>query len=1114
MESSTEKLIESTGPSGITFIQDVAATDDFFGSHGRLAATIAGVIMHQHAMKVIGLLGPWGSGKSTVIAQMQRHLGPAGDVRTHVFTYDAWLHQSDPPKRSFLERLVGFLQAEGFLKAADWQTELDVLDRRVEDTTSTSTPHLTTGGWMVLLSLILVPAGTRLIGNDWFKVMNESPTLSFGSLMFPIGTVMILSPLIMIAVVQLAWREVRNPFRRAFWRRTNWSGYRSAHSHRSLLALFMNKQIQNESKRVIKAPEPTTIEFQILFRKLLAAVQDPSRRFVLVVDNLDRLSGGEAIAMWTTIRSFFLGAIGAEGADGLLPTVILPIDETSVGRMFSASGDDARTVRSFMDKTFDLTFHVTPPVSSDWHDYLSHKLEAVFGPHHEEVWNLQIGRLYARAIEDGHPVTPRDLNKLVNGIAALWLQWRSAGIPMVSLAYFTIHRANITQDVYAAVQKTAFDISDDDPNWQRSIAALHFGIEPEHAIQVLLRDRLGQALTRGASAPIVAAAAIKGFERVLLKLIDGLQDSDDVEKAVRAVAGAKLDQAFWLDTAWRTMRRLFVRFSPDEALRRPNALRDLAATCPEDELQSFLGQAARLASAARLPESLTSTGAQYVVLFIERLWSAAAEAKLEYPPVSMNATPEQYLGIASALMARFDGSVPFHSDIDTDRLLGQVAADLQVGSVDHLDQRLSLVLDREKPSSWAPLIEAADKAARSTTNPAVTPSAIRVLGALKAEEPAAQAAALQLATDGWLATRTDEAIALPDLPLAARILALRLAVGGPLETDHPGGWTALVEREATFPALIDAAFTDYAPPNFLAGLIKQVTDEPDAKGIIQPVILARLKRDDLGLLYISKIVDDPAPYLDALPSDDRTAFINRLTSYDTFWESLEAGVLSPSAIRLYRPLISAPRVPTEKRQRARRQLLAALKQVSTADWKKAIRGGEEPLNISRELQRERGQPLALGEALMTALKQSMPELLEGSGTGLAERWFVFADLLSTSTRKTLLRNMRDAMISGIAVENLIGTLDAGEARLIEDGAFAARADDVMRHVVLPLVLEEEGQSVLMTIRAALTPIFAQSLKDTQNHLIELVRERWDAGEDVERKRLASLAAGFGFPMGE
>lgn len=35
-----------------------------------------------------------------------------------------------------------------------------------------------------------------------------------------------------------------------------------------------------------------------------------------------------------------------------------------------------------------------------------------------------------------------------------------------------------------------------------------------------------------------------------------------------------------------------------------------------------------------------------------------------------------------------------------------------------------------------------------------------------------------------------------------------------------------------------------------------------------------------------------------------------------------------------------------------------------------------------------------------------------------------------------------------------------------------------------------------------------------NHLIELGRERWDAGEDAERQRLASLAAGFGFPMGE
>ncbi len=297
----------NVGPNGITFIEDAAAVEDFFGSHGRLAKAIASVIVKQATVKVIGLLGPWGSGKSTVIAQMGRHLDPDDEIRTHIFTYDAWLHQSAPPKRAFLERLVAFLHSEGLIKAADWQTEIDVLDRRVEDTETTSTPHLTAGGWMVLLSLILVPAGSRLIGNDWFKVMAEARGWSFGSTLFPAGALMVLSPLLMIAFVQLTWREVRNPFSRAFWQRTNWSRYRQAHSHRSLLALFMNKQVQHESKRVIKTPEPTTIEFQALFRKLFSAVENPARRFVVVVDKLDRLSGAEAIAMWTTIRSFFLG---------------------------------------------------------------------------------------------------------------------------------------------------------------------------------------------------------------------------------------------------------------------------------------------------------------------------------------------------------------------------------------------------------------------------------------------------------------------------------------------------------------------------------------------------------------------------------------------------------------------------------------------------------------------------------------------------------------------------------------------------------------------------------------------------------------------------------------
>ena len=51
----------------LNFIRDVPATKDAFGSHSRIAKALATAIHTQKDLKVVGLLGPWGSGKSTVV---------------------------------------------------------------------------------------------------------------------------------------------------------------------------------------------------------------------------------------------------------------------------------------------------------------------------------------------------------------------------------------------------------------------------------------------------------------------------------------------------------------------------------------------------------------------------------------------------------------------------------------------------------------------------------------------------------------------------------------------------------------------------------------------------------------------------------------------------------------------------------------------------------------------------------------------------------------------------------------------------------------------------------------------------------------------------------------
>src|SRR3546814_953190 len=120
---------------------------------------------------------------------------------------------------------------------------------------------------------------------------------------------------------------------------------------RSILAMFMSKEITNHKNSVTRDPVPTAIEFQKIFRTIMHAVAKTNRRFVFVVDNLDRLPPDQAIEMWSTIRSFFLGAGFLDETDNPeLPTVILPLDAQAVPEIYGKSPDGDPTSRARSDE--------------------------------------------------------------------------------------------------------------------------------------------------------------------------------------------------------------------------------------------------------------------------------------------------------------------------------------------------------------------------------------------------------------------------------------------------------------------------------------------------------------------------------------------------------------------------------------------------------------------------------------------------------------------------------------------------------------------------------------------------------------------------------------------
>ena len=145
-----------------------ADQDEFGGPHQRVANAIASLITHEDGGKTIGLTGNWGSGKSTVVNLLRKQLQTRqnGKGESAVFVFDAWSHEKDPLRRTFLETLTGFLRAQKWIEEKEFQDELDSLSRRSDTVEVTSKPMLTKPGAMIVASALLLPIGYTLFNRE------------------------------------------------------------------------------------------------------------------------------------------------------------------------------------------------------------------------------------------------------------------------------------------------------------------------------------------------------------------------------------------------------------------------------------------------------------------------------------------------------------------------------------------------------------------------------------------------------------------------------------------------------------------------------------------------------------------------------------------------------------------------------------------------------------------------------------------------------------------------------------------------------------------------------------------------------------------------------------
>lgn len=487
------KLVEDTPA-----IEDAFGLDTPCGPHDRVARAITDLIQSvEPGGKVIGLEGSWGSGKSTIVKFVSDRLEKQD---SHVvITFDAWAHEGDPLRRVFLETLINNLIEKKWVDVDKWRKVLDEIANRRKVQTTRTIPNPTLLGTLLAISLFAVPFGTAFLLSalrDDIGLSPEQPvSWKFVLGLFSIGPIIVL---------------LGNALVLSFNRPWSWSRPITLHRIRRLSSwAFLEGKMETETKtETVESANPTSLEFEKYFGELMddAVGGDEKRKFVLVLDNLDRVDPKDALEIWSTLQTFVRERISHVSSWYSRLWVLVPYDPNGLRKLWSnrtrdntdgIDGDDDYVgPQSFIDKSFQIRFQVPPPVLSNWRDYL-YKLAEEALPEHDKEDFHSIYRVFELCREQSeYTPTPRELKIYINQIGAIHRQWQHE-FPIEHVAYFVLRCRDARMFVQRLRQGDVPDI--EALRWlvdglKDSLAGLVFNVPAISGRELLLAEPIYDAL--------------------------------------------------------------------------------------------------------------------------------------------------------------------------------------------------------------------------------------------------------------------------------------------------------------------------------------------------------------------------------------------------------------------------------------------------------------------------------------------------------------------------------------------------------------------------------------------------------------------------------------------
>ena len=587
----------------VRFLSDQPAQADAFGPHSQVADAIMDTVLHQDGGRAIALEGGWGSGKSSVVEMLRTRASDLDGSPLTVVTFDAWVHRGDPLRRAFVTEVFRSFRegkAIGDDEAKTLQSTLAELEecQRQEPREVGGDGH-GVARWFGALSLLLLPLGAALLAvdNAWCKVVAiaavGAPLLVWLWMWSCYGLGRFAS-----------WLVIKDPRVLRGWiakggRLDRFAARQHAHPHDRLRP--GSGGLEPVTREAIVTRDRTSIEFASAFEQIAgAALRDPARRLLIVIDNLDRLSPSEAFAVWRSMRLFVdLQQYGRDGAArewGKRVWLLVPYDPDGLRAVLSiddgGSEDSSAQDRnsgfvnsvadSFINKTFQIRFEAPPLLLTKWKGHLEALLREALPAFSSKTPDLHSVYAVAAAAwsEQQHSPTPRELRIFVNDIAAIVKSRGDADdVPLSDIALYVASRRKagsgeaVRRELLKAgsVSSLFESVATDDS--AINVARVLF-VTPDQALaaELLLRSPLLHALSSGNDHDLRALAEGPAFWPAFELMVGRVGEPPFPSPEFPHRALAALEGAALADAPYATARELVRRLAKRLLKHRPDRL--------------------------------------------------------------------------------------------------------------------------------------------------------------------------------------------------------------------------------------------------------------------------------------------------------------------------------------------------------------------------------------------------------------------------------------------------------------------------------------------------------------------------------------------------------------